>query len=159
MQDISLNLQGGNGLGIIGPSGSGKSSLARMLVGVWQPLRGRIRLDGAAFDQWSPEALGAHIGYLPQDVELLAGTVAQNIARFAPQPDPDAIIAAANAADVHDLIVGLPTATTPRSARAALPCRPGRRSASRWRARFTAIRSWSCSTSRTPISTPKATRR
>jgi len=107
VQDISLNLQSGNGLGIIGPSGSGKSSLARMLVGVWQPLRGRIRLDGAAFEQWSSEALGAHIGYLPQDVELFAGTVAQNIARFAPQPDPDAILAAANAANVHDLIVGL----------------------------------------------------
>jgi ATP-binding cassette subfamily C protein len=107
VQDISLNLQSGNGLGVIGPSGSGKSSLARMLVGVWQPLRGRIRLDGAAFEQWSSEALGGHIGYLPQDVELFAGTVAQNIARFAPQPNPEAVIAAANAANVHDLIVGL----------------------------------------------------
>ena len=82
MQDVSLSLQAGNGLGIIGPSGSGKSSLARMLVGVWQPVRGRIRLDGAALDQWSPDSLGKHIGYLPQDVELFAGTVAQNIARF-----------------------------------------------------------------------------
>ena len=107
VQDISLNLQSGNGLGIIGPSGSGKSSLARLLVGVWQPARGRIRLDGAAFDQWSPSALGRHIGYLPQDVELFAGTVAQNIARFAASPDTDAVIAAANAANVHDLIVGL----------------------------------------------------
>ena len=78
-----------------------------MLVGVWQPVRGRIRLDGAAFDQWSSEALGRHIGYLPQDVELFAGTVAQNIARFALEPDPNAVIAAANAANVHDLIVGL----------------------------------------------------
>ena len=77
-----MSLQAGNGLGIIGPSGSGKSSLARMLVGVWRPARGRIRLDGAALDQWSPDSLGKHIGYLPQDVELLAGTVAQNIARF-----------------------------------------------------------------------------
>ena len=108
VQDISFSLQSGNALGIIGPSGSGKSSLARMLVGVWQPARGRIRLDGAAFDQWSSEALGRHIGYLPQDVELFAGTVAQNIARFAPQPDSEAVIAAANAANVHDLIVGLP---------------------------------------------------
>jgi ATP-binding cassette subfamily C protein PrsD len=107
VQDISLNLQSGNGLGIIGPSGSGKSSLARILVGVWQPVRGRIRLDGAAFDQWSSEALGQHIGYLPQDVELFAGTVAQNIARFAPSPDSDVVIAAANAANVHDLIVSL----------------------------------------------------
>ncbi len=108
VQDINLNLQSGSGLGIIGPSGSGKSSLARLMVGVWQPARGRIRLDGASFDQWTPEALGRHIGYLPQDVELFAGTVAQNIARFEANPDADAVIAAANAANVHDLIVGLP---------------------------------------------------
>jgi ABC-type protease/lipase transport system fused ATPase/permease subunit len=79
-----------------------------MLVGVWRPARGRIRLDGAALDQWSPDALGAHIGYLPQDVELLAGTVAQNIGRFAEPLDSKAVIAAATAAGVHDLIVGLP---------------------------------------------------
>ena len=108
VQDVSLSLQAGNGLGIIGPSGSGKSSLARMLVGVWQPARGRIRLDGAALEQWSPDALGKHIGYLPQDVELLAGTVAQNIGRFTEPLDPKAVIAAAQAAGVHDLIVGLP---------------------------------------------------
>ena len=104
----ACRLQAGNGVGIIGPSGSGKSSLARMLVGVWRPARGRIRLDGAALDQWSPESLGPHIGYLPQDVELLAGTVAQNIARYAKEPDAKAVIAAANAAGVHDLIVSLP---------------------------------------------------
>ena len=108
VQDASLSLQAGSGLGIIGPSGSGKSSLARMLVGVWQPARGRIRLDGAALDQWSPEALGKHIGYLPQDVELLAGTVAQNIGRFLVPQDAKAVIAAANAAGVHEMIVGLP---------------------------------------------------
>jgi ATP-binding cassette subfamily C protein len=107
VQDASFSLMGGQGLGIIGPSASGKSSLARMLVGVWQPRRGRIRLDGAALDQWLPEALGPHIGYLPQDVELFAGTVAQNIARFDPTADPKAVIAAAEAAGVHDLIVGL----------------------------------------------------
>ncbi len=105
--DVNLKLESGNGLGIIGPSGSGKSSLARMLVGVWQPVRGKIRLDGAALDQWSPENLGRHIGYLPQDVELLTGTVAQNIARFEPKSDPEAIIAAAKAAGVHELIVNL----------------------------------------------------
>jgi PrtD family type I secretion system ABC transporter len=108
VQDVSLVLQSGNGLGIIGPSGSGKTSLARMLVGIWRPARGRIRLDGAALDQWSSESLGKHIGYLPQDVELIAGTVAQNIARFAPSLDSNAVIAAANAAGVHDLIVSLP---------------------------------------------------
>ena len=101
-------LQGGQGLGVIGPSGSGKSSLARVLIGVWQPARGRIRLDGAALDQWAAEALGSYIGYLPQDVELMAGTVAQNIARFASPPDADAVVAAARAAGVHDLIVNLP---------------------------------------------------
>ena len=108
VQDVSLVLQSGNGLGIIGPSGSGKSSLARMLVGVWRPARGRIRLDGAALDQWSSESLGKHLGYLPQDVELLAGTVAQNIARFTAELDSKTVIAAAQAAGVHDLIVGLP---------------------------------------------------
>jgi ATP-binding cassette subfamily C protein PrsD len=108
VQDASLSLQAGNGLGIIGPSGSGKSSLARMLVGVWRPVRGRIRLDGAALDQWSSDSLGKHIGYLPQDVELLAGTVAQNIGRFLVPQDAKAVIAAANAAGVHDMIVGLP---------------------------------------------------
>jgi ATP-binding cassette subfamily C protein len=108
VQDISLSLQAGNGLGIIGPSGSGKSCLARVLVGVWKPVRGRIRLDGASLDQWSEELLGAHIGYLPQDVELISGTIAQNVGRFAPSLDADAVIAAATAAGVHDLIVGLP---------------------------------------------------
>ncbi|MDO8533427.1 MAG: type I secretion system permease/ATPase [Xanthobacteraceae bacterium] len=107
VQDVNLKLESGNGLGIIGPSGSGKSSLARMLVGVWQPVRGKIRLDGAALEQWTPETLGRHIGYLPQDVELLTGTVAQNIARFEPGADPEAVIAAAKAAGVHDLIVNL----------------------------------------------------
>ena len=108
VQDVSISLQAGNGLGVIGPSGSGKSSLARVLVGVWRPVRGRIRLDGAALEQWSPESLGMHIGYLPQDVELLAGTVAQNIGRFSEPLDATAIIAAAQAAGVHELIVGLP---------------------------------------------------
>jgi ATP-binding cassette, subfamily C, bacterial PrsD len=106
--DVSFTLQAGNGLGIIGPSGSGKSSLARALVNVWVPVRGRIRLDGAALDQWSPDLLGRHIGYLPQDVELFAGTVAQNISRFMPTPSPESIISAANAAGVHNLIVSLP---------------------------------------------------
>ena len=106
-QDITITLEKGNGLGIIGPSASGKSSVARMLVGVWQPARGKVRLDGAALDQWSTEALGAHIGYLPQDVELMAGTVAQNIGRFEAQADSAAVIAAAKTAGVHEMIVNL----------------------------------------------------
>jgi ATP-binding cassette subfamily C protein len=107
-QDINFTLTAGKALGVIGPTASGKSSLARMLVGVWSPARGTIRLDGATLDQWSPESLGRHIGYVPQDVELFNGTVAQNISRFDEPPDPDAIIAAAQAAGVHDLIIGLP---------------------------------------------------
>jgi PrtD family type I secretion system ABC transporter len=108
VHDINFSLKGGDGLGIVGPSGSGKSSLARMLVGVWQPARGKIRLDGATFDQWAPDVLGQHVGYLPQDVELLSGTIADNIARFAVAPKSESIIAAAKAAGVHDLILSLP---------------------------------------------------
>ena len=108
VQDVSFGLEAGQGVGVIGPSGSGKSTLVRALVGVWQPARGKVRLDGAALDQWSPEALGRHIGYLPQDVELFAGTIAQNIARFEDDPDAAEIIAAAREARVHDLITGMP---------------------------------------------------
>jgi ATP-binding cassette subfamily C protein len=105
VQDITFALEAGHGLGIIGPSGSGKSSLARALVGVWQPFRGKVRLDGAALDQWAGDVLGRHIGYLPQDVELFAGTVAQNICRFDPDANSGAIIAAAKEAGVHQLII------------------------------------------------------
>jgi ATP-binding cassette, subfamily C, bacterial PrsD len=105
VQDVSFTLEAGNGLGIIGPSGSGKSSLVRALVGVWQPVRGKVRLDGAALDQWSPEVLGRHIGYLPQDVELFAGTVAQNISRFDPEAISENIVAAAREAGCHEMIV------------------------------------------------------
>src|SRR4030081_2730653 len=95
VHDVSFGLEAGNGLGIIGPSGSGKSSLVRALVGVWQPARGKVRLDAAALDQWSSDVLGRHVGYLPQDVELFAGTVAQNICRFDPDAISENIIAAA----------------------------------------------------------------
>jgi ATP-binding cassette subfamily C protein len=108
VQDASFALQSGHGLGIIGPSASGKTTLARLLVGVWRPSRGQIRLDGASLDQWTSESLGQHIGYLPQDVELITGTVAQNIGRFSEPLDSKAIIAAAQAAGVHELIVNLP---------------------------------------------------
>jgi PrtD family type I secretion system ABC transporter len=107
-QDINFTLAAGKALGVIGPTASGKSSLARMLVGVWAPGRGTVRLDGATLDQWSPETLGRHVGYVPQDVELFEGTVAQNIARFDEPADADAVIAAAHAAGVHDLIINLP---------------------------------------------------
>ena len=105
VQDVTFALAAGNGLGVIGPSGSGKSSLVRALVGVWLPVRGKVRLDGAALDQWSSDMLGSHIGYLPQDVELFSGTVAQNISRFDPEAKSDAVIAAAKEAGVHDMII------------------------------------------------------
>jgi PrtD family type I secretion system ABC transporter len=105
VNDVTFALQAGSGLGVIGPSGSGKSSLVRALVGVWQPFRGKVRLDGAALDQWSSDVLGRHIGYLPQDVELFAGSVAQNISRFDPDASADAIIAAAKEAGVHEMII------------------------------------------------------
>jgi ATP-binding cassette subfamily C protein PrsD len=108
VQDVSFEMKAGMGLGIIGPSASGKSSLARMLVGVWPTWRGKVRLDGAALEQWLPDDLGSHIGYLPQDVELFAGTVAQNIARFHADPKPEDVVRAAMAADVHEMILRLP---------------------------------------------------
>jgi PrtD family type I secretion system ABC transporter len=105
VQEATFALEAGNGLGVIGPSGSGKSSLIRALVGVWQPARGKVRLDGAALDQWSSDVLGRHIGYLPQDVELFAGSVAQNISRFDPEATSETIIKAAKEAGVHDMII------------------------------------------------------
>jgi len=108
VRDMSFSLARGAGLGIIGPSASGKSSLARVLAGLWQPVRGTVRLDGAALDQWAPEELGRHVGYLPQDVQLFDGTIAQNIARFEPGAPADRILKAAHLAGVHDLIVHLP---------------------------------------------------
>ena len=108
VQDVNFALKSGDGLGIIGPSASGKTSLARLIVGVWQPVRGKVRLDGAALDQWSLLSLGRNIGYLPQDVELFEGTIAENISRFDAEADDDVIIAAARTAGVHELIVRLP---------------------------------------------------
>jgi ATP-binding cassette subfamily C protein PrsD len=108
VQAASLQLQAGQGLGLIGPSASGKSTLARTLVGVWSTMRGEIRLDGAALDQWEPDALGRHIGYLPQDVELFEGTIAENISRFQPDAKPEDVISAAKTAGAHELILNFP---------------------------------------------------
>jgi ATP-binding cassette, subfamily C, type I secretion system permease/ATPase len=103
---VNFTLKAGSAVGVVGPSASGKSSLVRVIVGVWRPARGCVRLDGAAIEQWT--SLGRHIGYLPQDVELIEGSVAENIARFSPDAPAAAVIAAAKAAGVHDLIVNLP---------------------------------------------------
>ena len=107
LKGISIELNPGDALGVIGPSACGKSTLARMLTGVWQPTRGAVRLDGAALDQWQKDQLGRSIGYLPQAVELFAGTVEENIARFGPDPDSKAVVAAAKMAGCHRLIVRL----------------------------------------------------
>ncbi|WP_132651990.1 MULTISPECIES: type I secretion system permease/ATPase [unclassified Rhizobium] len=108
VQGVSFTLRAGNALGVIGPSASGKSSLVRAIVGLWPAYRGSVRLDGAALDQWDDISIGRHIGYLPQDVELFAGTVAQNISRFRSDAQAAEIIAAARKAGVHELILRLP---------------------------------------------------
>jgi ATP-binding cassette subfamily C protein len=104
---VSFEIKAGSALGVIGPSASGKTSLARAIVGVWRPASGSVQLDGAPLDQWFRDELGKHVGYLPQDVELFAGTIAENIGRMAPQIDSEAVIRAAQAAGVHDMIVSL----------------------------------------------------
>lgn len=108
LQGLNFKLQPGDGLGVIGPSASGKSTLARMLVGVWSPQRGAVRLDGATFDQWDRDELGPHIGYLPQEVELFDGTIGENIGRFNPQASDEQIVRAARRAGVHELILKFP---------------------------------------------------
>ena len=107
LSGVSFALEPGESLGIIGPSGAGKSTLARLLVGVWEPTIGSIRLDGVDVSTWPRSEFGPHVGYLPQDVELLSGTVAANIARFG-EHDSEQIIAAANLTGTHSLIVNLP---------------------------------------------------
>ena len=108
LSGVDFKLSAGDALGVIGPSASGKTTLARAITGLWRPESGEIRLDGAKLDQWSADTLGRHIGYLPQRVSLFAGTVGENIARFDPGASSEDIVAAARAADVHELILRLP---------------------------------------------------
>lgn len=105
---ITFEVKAGEALAIIGPSAAGKSTLARAMVGIWTPMRGSVRLDGASLDRWSVEKLGHHIGYMPQEVDLFEGTITENISRFAPDPASADIVAAARAADVHEMILRLP---------------------------------------------------
>ncbi|RVV97845.1 type I secretion system permease/ATPase [Mesobaculum littorinae] len=105
---VSFQVQPGEAVGIIGPSGAGKSTLARALVGVWRPSGGKIRLDGAALEQYEPDMLGQHIGYLPQRVTLFDGTIAQNIARLKPDALDADIVEAAKKAAAHDMILQMP---------------------------------------------------
>jgi PrtD family type I secretion system ABC transporter len=105
---VTFSLKAGSGLALLGASASGKTSLSKALVGIWPAHRGAIRLDGASLDQWRNEDLGQHIGYLPQDVGLFDGTVAENISRFEENPSSEAILRAAQIAGVHDIILRLP---------------------------------------------------
>lgn len=108
LSEVAFELTAGQGLGVIGPSGGGKTTLVRALTGIWPSLRGAIRLDEADLTQWDEEKIGQYVGYLPQDVALLDGTIVENITRLSPQRDARAIVAATRAAGVHEMIVRLP---------------------------------------------------
>ncbi len=108
LRDLSFSVQPGQALGVIGPSGAGKTTLGMALTGLWPPSAGSIRLDGAALDQYDADVLGQHLGYLPQRVMLFDGTVAQNIARLQAHPDPAMVVEAARQAGAHDMILALP---------------------------------------------------
>ncbi|WP_397542762.1 ATP-binding cassette domain-containing protein, partial [Roseovarius salis] len=108
LRGVTFHVEPGQAVGVIGPSGAGKSTLARALTGVWTPAAGSVRLDGAALDQYRQEALGRHVGYLPQQVTLFGGTIAENIARLSDPPDDEEVVAAARKADAHEMILSLP---------------------------------------------------
>ena len=118
LSNISFRLTAGEGLALLGPSAAGKSSLARALLGIWPASEGVVRLDGAALDQWAPDELGRHVGYLPQDVALFDGTVAENIARFDEHATSDAVLGAAQLAGAHEMILSLPDGYATRNRRA-----------------------------------------
>ncbi|MBZ0128244.1 MAG: type I secretion system permease/ATPase [Rhodobacteraceae bacterium] len=105
---ISFRLEPGQAMGVIGQSGAGKSTLARAIIGVWPAAGGKIRLDGASIDQYEADTLGSYVGYLPQRITLFDGTIAENIARMATEPDPKLVVEAAKKAGAHDMIVHMP---------------------------------------------------
>ena len=107
IKGIGFTLEPGESLGVVGPSAAGKTTLVRLLLGIWQPQAGAVRLDGADIAHWNRDALGAYVGYLPQDVELFAGTVAENIARLGAL-DPARVVEAAELAHAHEMILRLP---------------------------------------------------
>lgn len=107
LSEVSLELKAGQALGLIGPSGGGKTTLARSILGIWPVLRGSVRIDGADLNQWTESFFNEHVGYLPQDVALMEGTIADNISRFAEVPDARKIIRASKAAGIHEMIVHL----------------------------------------------------
>lgn len=108
LRGVTFRLEPGQALGVIGPSGAGKSTLARALIGAWRPAQGSVRLDGATLDQYDPDVLGGLIGYLPQRITLFEGTIAENISRLSARRDDAAIVAAAQSAAAHEMILRLP---------------------------------------------------
>jgi ATP-binding cassette, subfamily C, bacterial len=104
LRGVSFDVVPGEMVGVIGPSAAGKSTLARVLLGIWPTVNGSVRLDGAEMSQWNPDKLGKYVGYLPQDIELFDGTIAENISRFADAPDPELVVGAAKLAGVHEMI-------------------------------------------------------
>lgn len=108
LRDISFSLSAGESLGIVGPNAVGKTSLMRTLIGIWPPIHGTIRLDGATLGHWDMEALGRHIGYVAQTTDLFDGTIAENISRMDVAPDSEAVLAAARAAGAHEMILRFP---------------------------------------------------
>lgn len=108
VQGVTLTLRPGQALAVIGPSAAGKTSLMRAMLGIWRVSRGEVRLDGATLDQWEPEDLGRYIGYVPQAVELVEGTIGQNISRFDPEATSELVVGAARAAGMHEQILSLP---------------------------------------------------
>jgi len=127
VSNISFSLRAGMGLALLGASASGKTSLSKALVGIWPPQSGLVRLDGAALDQWRNEDLGRFIGYLPQDVALFDGTVAENICRFDQAASSDSILKAARIAGVHDVILRLPQGYSTRIGRGGISLSAGQR--------------------------------
>jgi ATP-binding cassette subfamily C protein PrsD len=127
VSNVSFSLKAGMGLALLGASASGKTSMSRALVGIWPAKQGVVRLDGAAIDQWSNEDLGRHVGYLPQDVALLEGTVAENICRFDERATSDAILKAAQIAGVHDIILRLPQGYATRIGQGGMSLSAGQR--------------------------------
>jgi len=105
---ITFKVEPGTALGVIGPSAAGKSSLARVITGIWRPAAGSIRLDGASLDNYDPDVLGSYIGYLPQNVSLFTASIAENIARMSENPDPEKVVEAAKKAGAHEMILEQP---------------------------------------------------